>query len=148
MTVYALVHYRPNGSDYVRNCLMSRSDSDHEIESFTTIEHAAKSIATKRMLNKNSERGVAAWETYVIVDGWPENSDWPGYDADEFVDPWGWVEQAATTAYNALVEEEQRQKDLAEQQRLADIAEKNRLAAIELERRERDDLARLSAKYR
>lgn len=147
MTVFTIVHYRPNGSDYVRNCLMGSSDSDHEINVFTNIEHAAKSIAAKRMLNKNSEREVAAWESYVLIDGWSENSEWPGYDA-VLVDPWSEVENAANSAYNAMLEEEQQQKDLAEKQRLAAVAEKNRKAAIELERRERDDLARLSAKYR
>lgn len=147
MTAYTLVHYRADGSDYARGCLMSRTESAHDIEHFTSIEEAAQAIAVKRLESENSERGTCQWETTLLVDGWSENSNWPGYEADDYVDPWAPVHTAANTAYKRLREHEAEQKRIAEAEAVAARAEADRKALVDQEVRDRAEFARLREKF-
>jgi hypothetical protein len=149
--VYTLVHYRPDGSNYVRNCLMGSSHSDLEIASFTDIETAAKSIAEKRMINEASAREYAEWETTILIDGYSENDTplWNTYDGegDDPGVPYTNLELAARGALKGLQAEAELKKMNEQAVKAAEIEAKRVRDAEAAEARDKAEFVRLSEKY-
>ena len=75
MTNYILIMYRPNGSDYHRNCLVGSSNSAFEIQTTDDFDTAAAFLADKLYQNKVSEPRYNNWEITVFIDGYGDGID-------------------------------------------------------------------------
>lgn len=155
---YTLIHYRPDGADYRRSCLMGSTSSDIDILSFEDIDTAAKSLADKLFWNENNkDLSYSDWETTILVDGYTENDAWwkynlavdeiEGFDGPSPDEIFGAVREAAKVKLAELQREltQRLQREKEEKAAQAAIAKVRQAEADE--RRERAELARLSEKY-
>lgn len=154
MMIYTLIHYRPNGADYCRGCLMGTSDSEIEIVNFADIEEAAKSIAEKRMIDETSDREYAGWETTILIDGYTDannplwdNLDIGGAGNPDYPDPYSKLEEAADAAFKILQAEAEARKIAEEAAKLAATEAKKLRDAEAAEARDKAEYERLSRKY-
>ncbi len=110
--MYTLIHYRPDGSDYCRGCLMGTSPSELEIEVHDNVDTAALSIAQKELENTTSGREYAAWETTILVDGYPEvdHPEWGNQNNSDPGKPYTELEEAVREKIRELKEEQNRVK--------------------------------------
>jgi hypothetical protein len=69
MTVYTIVAYLPNGSDYCRGCHMGSSDSDCKIFVSEDLETCADYLAKLKDNTENKKNIYSSWDYSVLVDG-------------------------------------------------------------------------------
>lgn len=148
--IFTLIAYRPNGIDTCRGCVMDRSDSDLEINSYDNIEDIATSIFKYNEISENSDREYCEYDLTILINGYQRyetSDDAEGeriYNLFEMIDDYQSIvkekdknkkEEAARLLEIRLKEERERNLKLE-----AEEDERKRLEKIESDRKLYEEL--------
>lgn len=148
--IFTLIAYRPNGIDTCRGCVMERSDSDLEINSYDNIEDIATSIFKYNEISENSDREYCEYDLTILINGYQRyetSDDAEGeriYNLFEMIDDYQSIvkekdknkkEEAARLLEIKLKEDRERNAKLT-----AEEDERKRLEKIESDRKLYEEL--------
>lgn len=153
MTVYTVISYSENGSDYCKSCHMSSWDSRFEVDTFNDVESTIAHVALRNLddlIGRSENRyQYTSWEITILIDGkssgyYPPNWSWnddPDPEHHEVIEKIIKVAAAcAETTFQARAEEIAAKK-AALDKHLADLAKHTQ------EQKELNEYNRLKAKF-
>lgn len=136
---YSLISYLPSGDEFCMGHVVESWGSEHSMHFAFSVENAAKEAA--RLDFEETDRGIqnSGWEHTLLMDGVPAEEK-----GNNHIETFDALHQGE---YQNLIEAKKIEDAAKREQKRVEREDKKRIATIEKEKREREKLSELKAKY-